>query len=1290
MKQFIYIKKIIALSIVFLFFLIFGFMSSNSVFAEAEQNESQYHFVFICPNKAHEYWTPIIEGIKKADDKQGTITEILGPDSYDNWEESLLKNMEEVLKRKNKPDGILVRGGVSGLANLINQAVDMGIPVITIDTDEALSKRTAFIGSDYTEIGKKSAQAIVLKLVESEIGMVMASEDPSDTGFKIRSIFENMISDYGIKIVDTAFLVTNKLQDSTQNAIKQEEDTISAIKEMLLKNKNIKALFTTGAVNAVYAAKAKLELGLDDLLIVGQDDIEETLKFIKDGTIYAVTAQRTDLMGYLSIVNFKKFKDTASLSKTIYDTGITLVTKQNVDTYKNFDSIIDTKSTTIRVGYYNDNDPAFQDGFSSDERKSGYAYDYYQMLASFAGWKYEYIYGSKQEIRQKLLDGDVDIMAGAYKSTYESGLDFSSLDMGLSDSRYFAVKKGNSKLLDELNYAMAQIDTFFPVFTLELYQKYYDKTSFLTLTDREEQWLIGKNSLTFGYVKNLLPFSDEDQEKNPIGLAKELIRFLEEFTGIEIVPIAYETVFDIEQALKENRIDIGYPTRYDLWAAESKGLKQTNSIVTDRMMIIYHGAYTSSTLSKLAVSKTSLGMKEYLEYNYPNSSITEYDSFNEMISAVQKGSGECIIGYSSILQRVLSGYDDTEGLNISYLNTSLDICLSVNQDDGILTIILNKMLNQINKEVITGTLLQYAGIQKNEQEITFADYFKQYGYIFAIVLVAFFIILALTFAFYIKKSRQHSQEQLAMQASLEKAVEIADSANKAKTNFLSSMSHDIRTPMNAIIGMTDIAKKYTDDKEKLKDCLDKVSLSGQHLLTLINDILDISKIESGKFVLSPINFSLRKLVDNLVNIIRPMMKAKNQSFDVRIHHVEHEMLYGDELRISQIFINILSNAVKYTPNEGKIVLELCEELIDTHTVRLTYTVQDNGIGMSKEYMERMYDAFTRADDSRTNKIQGTGLGLAIVKQMVLLMNGTIDCESEMDKGTTFVVKLLLPIGQQDKFYTLPAVDILLIDDDEVFLTITEETIKDMGAKVESASCAKRALELVQKRHALNQDYAVILVDLKMPEKNGIEIVQSIRNIVKENTYIFLVSAYDWSDIEQDAKNSGANGFISKPLFKSYLSEKIGHILNTEETKEETSLAMNEDLKGLKVLIAEDNELNWEVISELLAMCGISSDHAENGKMTVEMMENSLDNTYDLIFMDIQMPIMNGKDATIVLRKSARDYVKNIPIIAMTADAFAEDIASCLAVGMDEHISKPVDIDKTCWAIKHVLDKRKQK
>lgn len=397
---------------------------------------------------------------------------------------------------------------------------------------------------------------------------------------------------------------------------------------------------------------------------------------------------------------------------------------------------------------------------------------------------------------------------------------------------------------------------------------------------------------------------------------------------------------------------------------------------------------------------------------------------------------------------------------------------------------------------------------------------------------------------------------------LRESVKEADRANHAKTRFLSAMSHDIRTPMNAVIGMTNIAKKHTDDPAYVKDCLDKVSRSSDHLLTLINDILDISKVESGNMALNPAEFSLEKAIANIANIIRPQAEEKGIHFEIHTSEFPYKILIADGLRINQIFINLLNNAVKYTGEGGTIRLDIREERLPKRPgyVRTVCMISDTGIGMTEEFQQHMYDSFARENDSRIDKIQGSGLGLSIAKQMVDLMGGTITCESKLGEGTTFTVTLELPVSE-----------------------------------------------------------------------------------------------------------------------KSYIAETV------EQGKARMDVTDDQvkEFKGMSVLIAEDNELNWEIINTLLEEYKVNCERAANGKECVEKISTAAEGVYDLILMDVQMPVLNGKDATRQIRQSSRPYVRNIPIYAMTADAFEEDRQECLAAGMNGHIAKPVDINKVLDVLKQV-------
>ena len=521
---------------------------------------------------------------------------------------------------------------------------------------------------------------------------------------------------------------------------------------------------------------------------------------------------------------------------------------------------------------------------------------------------------------------------------------------------------------------------------------------------------------------------------------------------------------------------------------------------------------------------------------------------------------------------------------------------------------------------------------------------------------------------------------------LQIAAREAESANKAKTDFLSTMSHDIRTPMNAIIGLTTIAEKNLGDVDSTGESLRKISLASNHLLTLINDILDISKVESGKLKLSPLTFSIVETVENLVTVSQPMIKEKNIEFSFHTNQMEKEYLYTDQLRLNQIYINILSNAIKYTEPGGRVSVDLRQEKSDKPgCVRLVYIVADTGIGMSPEFMETMYQPFSRQIDSRVNSIQGTGLGLAITKQMVDLLGGTIECQSERGKGTTFTIVLdIQEADRQREEMQLESVDVLIVDDDEIMLQTTVDILESLGASAEQAPSGLEALGMIEHRHLSGKDYDAIMVDWKMPEIDGLETIRRIRSEIDETIPILLISAYDWSDIEDKAKVAGANAFVSKPLFRSTLYDKINELIGVESKSIEPEDDYS-DLQGLHILVAEDNDINWEIISAILSMYGITTDRAENGRVCVDMMRTAAEGSYELIFMDVQMPEMNGLDATREIRGLEDPWASSIPIIAMTADAFSENVMECLDAGMNGHIAKPVDIKIVIKEIRRIKD-----
>lgn len=547
----------------------------------------------------------------------------------------------------------------------------------------------------------------------------------------------------------------------------------------------------------------------------------------------------------------------------------------------------------------------------------------------------------------------------------------------------------------------------------------------------------------------------------------------------------------------------------------------------------------------------------------------------------------------------------------------------------------------------------------------------------AYIIIVGFLVLMLLDGLYIININKH----------LKRGMEEVKYANEAKTRFLSSMSHDIRTPMNAIIGMTTIAAKRIDDRVQVTECLNQITRASNHLLTLINDVLDISQVESGKLSMNPIVFSLAESMSNIISIAQPPIKEKSMEFEIHARNIKHEHIYADELRINQILINLISNAIKYTPEGGRVTLDVEEQPSDKgkNIVRIIYTVSDTGIGISEDFMKNMYDTFTRDVDSRINTIQGAGLGLAITKQMVDMMDGTIAVKSKLGEGTTFTVTLDLPIAEKmtDEL-VLPPLRVLVVDDDEVFLESAEDTLKSLGLETYTVSNGMDAVKKVAECHVMENDYHCVIIDWQMPDMDGIETVKAIREKVGDEVSVIIISAYDYTEIKDEAMKAGANGFITKPLFRSTVYNTLNELLNLDGGEKEVPEDDHEDVKGLNLLIAEDNDINWNIIQVMLEFYEITSERAENGQICVDMINNAPEGKYDAILMDIQMPVMNGHDATRTIRKSDKEYVRNIPIIAMTADAFAEDIIACKKSGMNGHVAKPLDMQKLINELRSAL------
>ena len=527
---------------------------------------------------------------------------------------------------------------------------------------------------------------------------------------------------------------------------------------------------------------------------------------------------------------------------------------------------------------------------------------------------------------------------------------------------------------------------------------------------------------------------------------------------------------------------------------------------------------------------------------------------------------------------------------------------------------------------------------------------------------------------------KETRDDMAQQQALSDALALAEEANKAKTAFLSNMSHEIRTPMNAIIGLDSIALNDENLSDSTREYLEKIGDSARHLLGLINDILDVSRIEAGTMVIKSEEFSFSKLLEQINTMVSSQCGDKGINYECQMKGDFSDYYIGDDLKLKQIILNILSNAVKFTPEGGAV--DLTVEKVGSFEGRTTirFKIKDTGIGMDKEFLPKLFEAFSQEDSSRTSKFGSTGLGMAITKSIVDMMNGNIEVDSEKGKGTTFTVTVTLADSKHENGDTWEREElqpqdmtVLVIDDDPVACEHAKLTLENAGIATETAMSGAEALEKVQLRHARRDPYNLILVDWKMPEMDGVETSRRIRSIVGDDSAIIILTAYNWDDVMEEAIEAGVDSFIAKPLFVNNVMEEF----NTAAKKKKIISGGEEtkaDLKGRRILLAEDMIVNAEIMKEVLKMREIEVEHAENGRIAVEKFETNPEGYYDAILMDIRMPEMDGLTATAKIREMDRADAKAIPIIALTANAFDEDVQQSLQAGLNAHLSKPVEPD----------------
>ena len=823
----------------------------------------------------------------------------------------------------------------------------------------------------------------------------------------------------------------------------------------------------------------------------------------------------------------------------------------------------------VRVGYYKGS-ANFLDGFSDSEMKSGYGYDVLQAVAAITGWRYEYVYGSRDLILQMAAAGEIDIVPGISPTSANAKMFlFPEQDIGLGQTeRSIAVAPGKYQLLDELNTALARLHATDPEMFQELKDKYYPESAagnYLVISERA--YLMDLGSLRVGYLRNNLPISSEDADGNPEGLAQLIIGWLANYLPVSVEGYAFDTVDQALDSLRAGDVDAVFPVYTNLWVSEQNDVLQTDPIFSDKAMVIFEGSYKEDLLSVVGVAEEGLQQSDFVRANFPSSEVKLYSTRQDALDAMRVGEVSSMVGCSSILQRFLSDSDEAEDPNTVLLEEAEEFSMAVQRTNATLASILNKAISQMDESEITTNIIHNS---VGDARYSFNVFLRQNALVVIIFLAAIFAVLMALFISYFHKTHVFNEKQAETLFALENALEDAKVANDAKSRFLSNMSHDIRTPMNGIIGMATIAQENMDNPVVLQDSLRKIAISGNHLLGLINDILDMSKIESGAASLRREKVDLRKVMEALVVLNRPLADEKGQSFTAEVNDLRHPVILGDELRIQQVFTNLTSNAIKYTPEGGSIQVRLTEtqaaEVADGEgaaKASIVFEVSDDGIGMSEDYLPILFDAFTRENEGVSSEARGTGLGMAIVGSTVEMMGGNIDVNSAPGKGTTFTVTLDFPIADED------------------------------------------------------------------------------------------VDAYsEHEDTE---------------------SQNLKHMDKPQTPDDEA--AIYELLSGKHVLVAEDNELNFEVVQGVLSKTGMEFHHAADGKIALEMFANSEPYYYDYVFMDVQMPVMDGLESATSIRALDRPDAAVVPIFAMTANAFDEDRNDVLGAGMNEHVSKPLRRDR---------------
>ena len=911
------------------------------------------------------------------------------------------------------------------------------------------------------------------------------------------------------------------------------------------------------------------------------------------------------------------------------------------------------------------------------------------------GLKTEHVnISNNEDVKQKLANHEIDCFVSLEESFWaERGI--STITRVGESGIYYAINKNRHDIKEELDDAMRALDEAVPFYTADLYKRYFSMDYTPILTGEEKAWLRKHGAIRMGFLASDSGVSTFDPATGEFtGVITDYIQFAADCLGnqeLEFQLVGYDSKEAELDALKSGEIDMIFHCDQNPNLAEEYHFACTNTTWTSNLMAVTNKQhFNENNVNRIAVPQNKLSLKKYLAFYYPQWEIVDCDTQEDAARLVKDGQADCFVtGISSE-----NKYSKKYSFYSVPLVNPVRSCFAVNSGNRSLLSILNKTIKAMPVNMLVGALAMY---KSSARKVTLSDFIKDNFFKVMLISSIAVAVVLLTILMLLQKARKAeaaarkaASDTQELNAKLQVAVEKAETANRAKSTFLSNMSHDIRTPMNAIIGFTTLALSNIDDTDRVKDYLGKTLASSNHLLSLINDVLDMSRIESGKIHLEEVEVNLSDVLHDLKTIVSGQIYAKQLELYMDVMDVTDEDVYCDKTRLNQILLNLLSNAIKFTPAGGTVSVRVRQLAGQVRGCgQYEFRIKDNGIGMSPEFAKKIFEPFERERTSTVSRIQGTGLGMAITKNIVDMMGGTIEVQTAQGKGSEFIIRVPLRVQAEhrpvEKITELEGLKALVVDDDFNTCDSVTKMLVKVGMRAEWTLSGKEAVLRARQSIEMSDVYHAYIIDWRLPDMNGIEVTRQIRSL-HDDTPIIILTAYDWSDIEVEAKAAGVTAFCSKPMFMSDLRETLMSALGQKPADAVQRLLpeKNADFKGKHILLVEDNELNREIAQEILQEYGFLVDTAENGAVAVEKVSTAAPGSYDLVLMDVQMPIMDGYTATRKIRALDDPARAKLPILAMTANAFDEDRRNALESGMNGFLSKPIVIGDLVQELHKIL------